>query len=63
MRGEGIMTRNNPFLGLYNQIFQGVKKCESQSLQKKKKSRKGFQKALSKKKYTLFVFFFWSKML
>lgn len=36
MRGEGIMTRNNPFLGLYNQMFQRVKECESQSLQKNK---------------------------
>lgn len=26
MMGEGIITRNNPFLGLYNQMFHRVKK-------------------------------------
>lgn len=25
MTGEGIMTGNNPFLGLYNQIITGLK--------------------------------------
>lgn len=42
MMGEGIITRNNPFLGLDNQMFHRVKKCESRSLLK---TQKGFQEA------------------
>lgn len=38
MMGEGIMSRYNPFLGLYNQMFQRVNECESGCLQKKIKN-------------------------
>lgn len=57
MVGEGIMICNNPFLGLYSQMFQRVKECEFRCLQKKKKSRKGFQDALSVKSMQCGVFF------
>lgn len=36
MTGEGIMTGNNPFLGLYNQMFQGVKDVNPGVCNKKK---------------------------
>lgn len=45
--GEEIMARNNPFLGLSDQMFHRVKECESWCLQK---NRKGFQEALPTQK-------------
>lgn len=63
MVGEGIMIRNNPFLGLYKQMFQRVKECECWCLPKKK-GRKGLQEVLSvKRNIQSLSEFFQSKML
>lgn len=59
MTGEGIMTHNNLFLGLYNVMFQRVKQCESRCLQKNPQ-KKGFQEALSIKYIQSVFFFFFS---
>lgn len=50
--GEEIMARNNPFLGLSDQMFHRVKECESWCWQKTEKaSKRPFQ---HKKLYTVF---------
>lgn len=57
MMGEGIMTHNNPFLGLYNQMFRRVKECESQSLQKKQKLEKVSKRLFQRKNIQSLCFF------
>lgn len=48
MMGEGIMTRNNPFLGLYNQVIRGLNNVNPGVC---KNNRKGFREALPVKEH------------
>lgn len=43
MKGEEIMARNNPFLGLYDQMFHRVKECESKRPFQHKKTNTVFK--------------------